>query len=521
MTGDIAVVGLDGRFPGAADPAAFWDLLMRGGHGLTDVPADRWAGADFLDPAGGPGRTNTTVGGFLTDADAFDHEFFGISPREAAAMDPQQRLMLQAAWRAFEDAGLDPRRQAGTNTGVFVGVMSNEWAQLTMTDYDRVTPHRGTGNGYCLVANRVSYHLDLRGPSWAVDSACSSSLVAAHQACVALRAGECDQALVGGVNVVLTPALNIFYSQAGLSAPDGECRPFSRDAQGIVRGEAVAALVLRRLDDAVAAGLPVYAVIRGSAVNSDGRSNGLTAPNRWAQQAVIAEAYRRAGVAAADVVAVEAHGTGTVLGDLVEANALGGVHGVPRPAPCAIGSVKANIGHVEGAAGVAALVKMVLALHHGTVPASRHARTENPDLRLADKGLRLLTTPLRLRGRTATVGVSSFGLGGTNAHLVLGSAPATPARRPRPPRPGRLRPAPGRLRPAPGRLRLGPGRRPTAPHAVGPMAPGTSTAPGVPGVLTVSADGPEGCGGPPACSPGTSPAPRPGCWASSAGRATR
>ncbi|MFI9076355.1 type I polyketide synthase [Streptomyces sioyaensis] len=429
---DIAIVGLDGRFPGAGNPRAFWDLLMSGEDAVREVPAERWDKNAFHDPQGAPGRSNTTSGGFIDDPDAFDHEFFGISPREAEAMDPQQRLLLQSAWRALEDAGLDTRRQAGTNTGVFVGVMGNEWAQLHMTDYDRITAHLGSGNGYCMIANRVSYHLDLKGPSWAVDSACSSSLVAVHQACVALRGGECDQALVGGVNVMLTPALNIFYSQAGLSAPDAACKPFSRHADGIVRGEAVGTVVLRRLEDAVAAGLPVYAVIKGSAVNHDGRSNGLTAPSRWAQQDVIAEAYRRAGVRPQDVVAVEAHGTGTVLGDMIETNALGAVHSVERSQPCSIGSVKGNIGHTEGAAGIAAVIKAALALDRGVLPPSRHARTENPQLKLASKGLRLLKSPLRLKDDTAVIGVSSFGLGGTNAHVVL----ARPKAQSRPDAPG-------------------------------------------------------------------------------------
>ncbi|MFV2117034.1 beta-ketoacyl synthase N-terminal-like domain-containing protein [Streptomyces sp. Act-28] len=424
---EIAIVGIDGRFPGAANPAEFWDLLMRGADAISTVPDDRWDPNAFLRS----GLLNTAAGGFLADPDVFDHEFFGISPKEAEAMDPQQRLMVQAAWRALEDACLDPRAQAGTNTGVFIGVMGSEWAHLHMTDYERVTPHLGSGNGYCMIANRVSYLLDLKGPSWAVDSACSSSLVAVHQACSALRLGECDQAIVGGVNIIMTPALNIFYSQAGLSAPDGACKPFSAEANGIGRGEAVAALVLRRLEDAEAEGLPVYAVIKGSAVNQDGRSNGLTAPNRWSQEQVIREAYRRAGVRPEQIAAVEAHGTGTVLGDMIEANALGAVHGVDRPSPCVLGSVKGNIGHTEGAAGISAVIKMALAAHHGVVPPSRHADTENRRLDLRTKGLKLLRAPHRLKGPAPLLAVSSFGLGGTNAHLVLcGHRAAPPPDRP-------------------------------------------------------------------------------------------
>lgn len=421
---DIAIVGLDCRFPQAADPDALWSLLTAVGDGITEVPSQRWRSDDIYDPAGGRGTVNNRSGGFLPDADAFDAEFFGISPREAEALDPQQRLLLQAAWRAFEDAAVDPRAQAGSDTGVYIGVMANEWAHLHLRDPRRVTPQLAAGNGYFMTANRISYHLDLHGPSVAIDTACSSSLVAVHQACSALRAGECDQALAGGVNIALTPALNVFYTQAGLSAPDGRCKPFSADADGIGRGEGVAVLVLRRLADAVAAGLPIHAVIAGSAVNSDGRSNGITAPNRWAQQRVVEEAYRRAGVGPEQIDFIEAHGTGTVLGDMIEAKALGQVHAVPRPRPCGIGSIKGNLGHTEGAAGVAGLIKAALSLRHRRVPASRFADHENPRLRLADHGLALLTEHMELPGGTARGAVSSFGIGGTNAHLVLASPPA-------------------------------------------------------------------------------------------------
>ncbi|MBF6468577.1 aminotransferase class I/II-fold pyridoxal phosphate-dependent enzyme [Nocardia beijingensis] len=420
---DIAIVGIDCRFPQAPDPAALWRLLIEGRDAISEVPANRWNAADFHDPAGAPGTINTRSGGFLDDADAFDAEFFGIAPREAEAMDPQQRLLLQATWRAFEDATLDPRGEAGSRTGVFVGVMANEWANLQMSDYAAITPQHGSGNGYFMTANRLSYQFDLKGPSVAVDTACSSSLVAVHLACGALASGECDQAVAGGVNLVLTPAVGVFYTQAGLSAPDARCKPFSGSADGIVRGEGVAVLVLRRLADARAAGLPIYAVIKGSAVNSDGRSNGITAPNRWAQQQVIGEACERAGVRAEQVDFLEAHGTGTVLGDMIEVKALGQLHGRDRVRPCGIGSIKGNLGHTEGAAGVAGLIKVALSLRHGVVPPSRFADQENPRLRMTQQGLRLLTDPMPLAG-PGYGGVSSFGIGGTNAHVVLGSAPA-------------------------------------------------------------------------------------------------
>ncbi|MEA2273705.1 MAG: hypothetical protein QOI98_2413 [Solirubrobacteraceae bacterium] len=420
---DIAIVGIDCRFPQAPDPDALWRLLLDGGDGVTEVPAERWRADDYYDAEGGPGKTNTPGGGFLDDADVFDYEFFSISPREAALMDPQQRLLLHAAWRALEDATLDPRSVAGSDTGVFIGVMANEWANLHLADYAGITAQHGSGNGYFMTANRLSYHLDLKGPSIAVDTACSASLVAVHLAAASLRRGECEQCLAGGVNLVLTPALNIFYTQAGLSAPDGRCKPFSGAADGIVRGEGVGVLVLRRLADAEAMGLPIYAVIEGGAVNSDGRSNGITAPNRWSQQQVVAKAYERAGVRPDEISFVEAHGTGTILGDMIEVKALGEIHGVERQTPCAIGSIKGNLGHTEGAAGIAALIKVALSLHHRVVPPSRYADEANPRLRLADMGLRLLDGQLELPAETVHAGVSSFGLGGTNAHLVLRSAP--------------------------------------------------------------------------------------------------
>ncbi|MCK1820114.1 type I polyketide synthase [Streptomyces sp. XM83C] len=424
----IAIVGIDCRFPGAPDTGAYWDLLMRSGDGVGKVPEQRWDADEFHSADGAEGHSNTVEGGFIGDADAFDNEFFTISPREAAAMDPQQRLLLQCAWRAIEDAGLSPQRLGGTDTGVFVGIMGNEWAQLHLTDYAKVTAQIGSGNGYCMTANRVSYHLNLKGPSLAVDTACSSSLVAVHLAANSLLAGECDTALAGGVNVAVTPALSIFYTQAGLSAPDGRCKPFGAEANGIGRGEGVGVVVLRRLSDALKDGQRVYAVIRGIAVNQDGRSNGLTAPNRWAQQDVLAAAYKRAGVDPAEVVFTEAHGTGTTLGDMMEVKALGHHHADRPGKPLALGSVKGNIGHTEGAAGIAGLIKVALALHHRVVPASRYATKENPALQLKQHGLRLLKAPLRLPSSPVLAGLSSFGMGGTNAHAVLESAPPAAAR---------------------------------------------------------------------------------------------
>lgn len=419
MMTDIAVVGLDCRFPRATDPAALWQLLLEGGDGVDEITAsERWDGAALQNS----GILNHRNAGLIAEADAFDNDFFGITPRDAAAMDPQQRLLLHTAWRAIENATLDPRGQAGSHTGVFVGVMAAEWAHLQMRDYTRITAQTGSGNGHFMTANRLSYQLDLKGPSLAVDTACSSSLVAVHLAAQALRHHECDQALAAGVNLTLTPAINAFYTQAGLAAPDGRCKPFSAAADGIGRGEGVAVIVLRRLADAVAENLPVYAVIKGSAVNSDGRSNGVTAPNRWAQQQVVEAACRAAGIVPAQISFLEAHGTGTLLGDMIEVKALAHAHRRGREEPCVIGSIKGNLGHTEGAAGIAGLIKVVLSLHHRMVPPTRFADDENAALRLGDGGLRLLSEPMALPADVVYAGVSSFGIGGTNSHVVLASA---------------------------------------------------------------------------------------------------
>ena len=329
----IAVVGVDCRFPGAPDKDAFWRLLMDGAVADSEVPSQRWDVDTYYRADGAPGSMNTRRGHFIDDVDAFDNDFFGIAPIEAGALDPQQRLLLESSWRAIEDAGIDPRSLAGTPTGVFVGIMSSEWSNLQILDFAGLTAVRGTGSGYFMAANRISYHLGLTGPSVAIDSACSSSLTAVHQGCAALRSGEADTVIAAGANLILTPALSIFYTQAGLSAPDGRCKPFGLGADGIGRGEGVAAVVLRRLDDAIADGQPIYAVVKSSATNHDGRSNGITAPNRGSQVELMRRALSLAEVDAGQIDFVEAHGTGTVLGDMIEANALGDVHKTRAAAP--------------------------------------------------------------------------------------------------------------------------------------------------------------------------------------------
>ena len=418
----IAVVGIDCRFPGAPDKDAFWRLLMDGVVTDTEVPLQRWDIDTNYHPDGVAGSMNTRRAHFIDDVDAFDYDFFGIAPIEAAALDPQQRLLLQASWRALEDAGIDPRSLAGTPTAVFVGMMSSEWSSLQMFDFPAVTAFRGAGSGYFMTANRISYHLNLTGPSMAIDSACSSSLMAVHQGCAALRSGDTDTVIAAGANLVLTPALSIFYTQAGLSAPDGRCKPFGQRADGIGRGEGVAAVVLRRLDDAVADGQPIYAVVKSSVANHDGRSNGITAPSRRSQVELMRRALSLAEVEAGQIDFVEAHGTGTFLGDMIEANALGDIHKT-RSEPCLLGSVKGNIGHTEGSAGIASFIKACLALHHRVLPPTLFGDSANPGLRLDAQGLRLVESPEPLPPN-ALCGVSSFGLGGSNAHAVLESAPA-------------------------------------------------------------------------------------------------
>jgi acyl transferase domain-containing protein len=428
MSGPIAVVGLDCRFPGAPDPDAFWRMLLAGAESVSPRPASR----------GAKGEEPGAPGGFLDDADAFDHAFFGISRADATAMDPQQRLLLQTAWRALEDAGLNPLQMAGSSTGVFVGAMADDWARLQLSDTAEPTPRLGIGAGRSMLANRLSYQLDLRGPSLTVDSACSSALLAVHLAVNSLLAEECDTAVVGGVNLVLTDALDAIYRQAGLAAPDGRCKPFGAASDGIGRAEGVGAVVLRRAADARRDGQFVHALLLGSAVNQDGRSNGIMAPSRRAQREVMLAACRRAGVEPAEVAFVEAHGTGTPIGDLIEARALGDVYGPGRSAPCGIGSVKGNIGHAEGAAGIAGLIKATLALRNGVVPPLATVGGEHPGLALREHGLRLVERPEPLPADAGRVliGVSSFGMGGSNAHVILSgapredAAPAAPAQNP-------------------------------------------------------------------------------------------
>ncbi|MET0647635.1 MAG: beta-ketoacyl synthase N-terminal-like domain-containing protein [Pyrinomonadaceae bacterium] len=423
-SGRIAVVGIGCRFPGANNPESFWKLLAEGRDAIRPAP-DR----DGLSPAATGG--GVMWGGYLDDVDLFEPEFFGISGREAELMDPQQRLLAEVAWEALEYAGISPRGLAGSNTAVIVGISNLDYSRLRPGGAAATDPYTATGSALSIAANRLSYLLDLRGPSWAVDTACSSSLVAVHQACRSLLAGECDLALAGGANLILTPQLNTAFSNAGMLSPAGRCKTFDADADGYVRGEGVGVVVLKRLEDAERDGDNVLALIRGSAVNQDGRSNGLTAPNGPAQQAAVRRALAVAGAHAHEVAYVEAHGTGTPLGDPIEMNSLAAVLGEGRREgeTCWVGSVKTNIGHLEAAAGIAGLIKVVLALTNEVIPPHLRLRQLNPHIKLDGAALRIPATLQPWpQGRKRLAGVSSFGFGGTNAHVILEEAPVAPSR---------------------------------------------------------------------------------------------
>ncbi|MFI5585379.1 beta-ketoacyl synthase N-terminal-like domain-containing protein [Amycolatopsis sp. NPDC051758] len=419
-TDPVAVIGLGCRWPGADGPGEFWELLRTGRDAVRTAPPGRW------DAGAAP-----VAGGFLDDVAGFDAEHFGITPREAAVMDPQQRMLLEVAWAALEHAGIAPVSLRGSRTGVYTGIATHDYGHLTMTggEPDLWT---ATGAAGSIAANRLSYVYDLRGPSMAVDTACSSSLVAVHHAVRALRDGEADLALAAGVNLMLLPGPTAAFAAAGLLAGNGRCKTFAAGADGIARAEGCGVVVLKRLADAEVDGDRVLAVVRSSAVNSDGRSNGLAAPSPVAQQAMLRDAYRGAGLDPSTVDYVEAHGTGTLLGDPIEAGALGAVLGAGRPAdrPLLIGSVKTNIAHAEAAAGIAGLIKVVLAMTHGELPPQLHFTAPNPHIPFDELRLRVVTEPTpwpRHSGR-ATAGVSAFGFGGTNAHVVVEqAAPPAPA----------------------------------------------------------------------------------------------
>ena len=422
----FAIVGYALRVPGAADADEFWDVLREGRDAVSEVPQDRWDVEEFFDPdPEAPGKIATRRGGFIDDVTGFDASFFGLSTREAIWIDPQHRLLLETAWQAVEHSGTAPSALANTKAGVFIGLSTHDYLGMMSEElsYAEIEAYQAIGTSAAAGAGRISYRLGLQGPAVTVDTACSSSLVAVHQACQALRFGECDVALAGGVNVLLSPKSVITFSRAKMLAPDGKCKTFDAAADGYVRGEGCGVIVVKRLEDAIRDGDRIRAVIRGSAINQDGASGGLTVPNGVAQQRVIAEALQRAGVAAGDVGYLEAHGTGTSLGDPIEVQAAGAALGEGRDAsrPLLIGSVKTNIGHLEAAAGIAGLIKVILSLEHEELPKHLNFRNPSPHIpwdrlpvRVVDEAL-----PWARDGRPRIAGVSSFGFSGTNAHVIV------------------------------------------------------------------------------------------------------
>ncbi|MFF1308011.1 type I polyketide synthase, partial [Streptomyces sp. NPDC058307] len=424
----IAIVGMSCRLPKAPDLGAFWHLLRSGGDAITKVPADR----QELDQSRvSESLSGTAFGGYLENVDRFDAEFFGISPREAVAIDPQQRLALELGWEALEDAGIVPGSVRGDRVGVYIGANRDDYATLLRQGGPgATTAHSNAGLQRAMIANRVSYTLGLAGPSMTVDTAQSSSLVAVHLACDSLRRGECTIALVGGVKLSISPETAAEEAKFGGLSPDGHSYTFDARANGYARGEGGAVMVLKPLSKALAEGDRVYCVIRGSAINNDGVSDGLTTPNSAAQEDVIRRAHQLADLQPGDVQYVELHGTGTPLGDPIEAAALGAALGRNRRehGPLLVGSAKTNIGHLESAAGIVGVLKVALAIRHREIPVSLNFRTPNPQIPLDELNLRVQTstTPWPRAEQPLIAGISSFGMGGTNCHVVVGEAPVPP-----------------------------------------------------------------------------------------------
>lgn len=428
----IAIVGIGCRFPKASSPEAFWRLLVDGVDAISEVPATRWNAETFYDPdVDAAGKSNSKWGGFLEQVDQFDAGFFGISPREAEALDPQQRLLLEVAWEAIERAGLPGDRLAGTQVGVFVSTGPSDYSHLAMMsdDWKHIDPYTSTGGAPAAASGRLSYVLGLHGPNFVVDSGCSSSLVATHLACESLRRGESDVALAGGVNLTLSPYSTLVLSKLRALSSDGRTRAFDAQADGFARGEGCGVVVLRRLSDARAARDPIVAVIRGSAINHGGAASGLTAPSAAAQREVIRSALARAALAPERIDVIEAHGTGTALGDCIEVRALKEVFGAARTRPLWLGSVKTNIGHLEAGAGIAGLIKAALMLQQRTIPPHLHFTQPHPNLALHELCAMIPTRVEPWPDSTAprAAGVSSFGVGGSNAHVVLEEAPTSAA----------------------------------------------------------------------------------------------
>ncbi len=424
----VAIIGIGCRFPDAKTPQDFWHILRNGIDTITEVPSDRWDIDTFYHPeVATAGKMNTRWSGFLEQVDQFEPSFFGMSPREAQQIDPQQRLLLEVTWEALENAGIVPEDLVGSPTGVFVGISNADYHRLIYKDSSRLEAYSGTGTSISISANRLSYLFNLKGASIAIDTACSSSLVAVNLACQSLETGDSNLCLVGGVNLILSPEQTITFSQAHMMAADGRCKTFDASADGYVRGEGCGVVVLKRLSDALRDGDNIQAVIRGSAVNQDGLTNGLTAPNGPSQQAVIRQALEKAGVKPAQISYVETHGTGTSLGDPIEVNSLKKVlmEGRDVNQPCWIGSVKTTIGHLESAAGIAGLIKVVLSLQNKEIPPHLHLKQLNPYIKIKNTTIQIPTElqPWQAVSEKRLAGVSSFGFGGTNAHIILEEAP--------------------------------------------------------------------------------------------------
>ncbi len=425
----IAIIGMGCRFPGGANsPEAFWELLSRGKEAIVPVPSQRWDAEAYYDENPDlPNKTYARYGGFLDAVDQFDPQFFGMTPREAIALDPQQRLLLEVSWEALENAGIAPQKLTGTQTGVFVGIGLDDYAKRQIKQQIPIDAYTGSGNAFCFASGRLSYFLGLQGPSLAIDTACSTSLVTVHLACQSLRNRESNLALAGGVSLMLSPEVTLYLSKTRALSPDGRCKTFDKDANGYVRGEGCGMVVLKRFSDAISDGDNILGVIRGSAVNQDGPSSGLTVPNGSAQMAVIRQALENAKVKPEQISYLEAHGTGTALGDPIEVRGINNVLCKDRSTdnPLMVGSVKTNIGHLEIAAGMASLLKVILSLKNQEIPPHLHFKELNPDLAAAATALKIPTAslPWQRTEEPRRAGISAFGLSGTNAHIIIEEPP--------------------------------------------------------------------------------------------------
>ncbi|MGH7993940.1 MAG: type I polyketide synthase, partial [Limisphaerales bacterium] len=409
-------------------------MLCAGTDAIQEIPPDRWSIAAYYDPVPGKGEKSVSKwGGFIEGIDQFDAAFFGISAREADCIDPQHRLLLEASWQAFEDAGQTLDKLRGSRTGVFVGISTTDYATLQHAGGERSVAdiYSATGSTTSIAANRISYCFDLSGPSMAIDTACSSALNACHVACQSLRSGDCQMAVVAGVNALINHDNFVAFSRMSMLSPDGRCKAFDASANGFVRAEGVGAIILKSLSRALADGDKIHAVIRSTAANQDGRTNGITVPSLQAQAALVREACQAADILPGEINYIEAHGTGTPVGDPIEANALGMALGEDRRQPCPIGSVKTNIGHLEAAAGMASLIKVALILKHREIPPSLHFKKPNPNIDFEKLGLRVVRRREKFPAHAGRLlaGINSFGFGGANAHVILETAPEKAVRK--------------------------------------------------------------------------------------------